>query len=100
LAITSANSSPPMRATCSAARVQRCRRLALVVDLLEAVEIEQQHCKLLAGQCQPLQRSLERLVEGDAVGQVGQGIQPHRALRLDLLRDAPRERERIDEHAA
>jgi hypothetical protein len=63
----------------------------LVVDLLEAIEIEQQHRELFARQGQPLQGGIERLVEGEAVGQESQRILPHRALGLDLPYHAPRE---------
>ncbi|MGY4502613.1 hypothetical protein ACVWYH_006570 [Bradyrhizobium sp. GM24.11] len=71
-----------------------------VIDLLEAIEVEQQHGELLAGQREALERAIERLVEGDAVGQLRQRILPHRAFRLDLPHHAAREGDRIDEHAA
>ncbi|MGY3124085.1 hypothetical protein ACVWXQ_008022 [Bradyrhizobium sp. S3.14.4] len=65
----------------------------LVVDLLEAVEVEQEHREFLAGQGHPPQRGFERLVEGEAVGQQREGILPDRALGLDLPDHASRERE-------
>ena len=76
------------------------RMAELVVDLLEAIEVEQKHREFLAGQSETLQGSIERFVEGDPIGQMGQRILPHRALGLDLPHHAPCERERIDEHRA
>ncbi|MGY3465194.1 hypothetical protein ACVW0I_002065 [Bradyrhizobium sp. LM6.11] len=70
----------------------------LVVDLLEAIEIEQKHREFLAGQGEPLQGSIERFVEGDPIGQMGQRVLPHRALCLELPHHAPCERQRIDEY--
>ena len=103
LAITSANSSPPMRATCSAARraaLQAARDLdqkfvaggmaELVVDLLEAIEVEQKHREFLAGAARARFRAASRrFVEGDAIGQMGQRVLPHRTLGLDLPHRAP-----------
>ena len=77
-----------------------CLTAEPVVDLLEAIEIEQQHGEFLAGARQPAQRAVERLVEGDAVRQMRQRILPHRPLRLVLGDDATPELEGIDEHAA
>ncbi|MCP1924909.1 hypothetical protein J2R89_000225 [Bradyrhizobium elkanii] len=77
-----------------------CRMAEPVVDLLEAVEIEQQHREFLTRPRQPVQCAVERLIEGDAVRQMRQRILPHRPFGLVLGDNPPPEFERVDEHAA
>ena len=83
----SANSSPPRRATRSAGRVDALRRSAdaleqdvavvvaeRVVDLLEAVEVHQQHADLAAAQLGGREGAAHALVQLRAVGQAGERV--------------------------
>ena len=82
-----ANSSPPMRATVSTSRTQALSRAATclqqqiargmaegVVDVLEAVEVEQQQGRHVAPAADAGDRLLEPLEQQDPVGQPGQGV--------------------------
>ena len=71
----------------------------LVVDLLEAVEVEQETANSSPERVSRF-RAASSFVEGDAIGQMGQRVLPHGTLGLDLPHHAPCERDRIDEHAA
>jgi hypothetical protein len=72
----------------------------LVIHLLEAIEVEEEHGEFIAGQGQPLQGGIKCFIEGETIRQVRQRILPDRPFRFELPHDASRERGGIDEHAA
>ena len=84
---TTANSSPPNRATTSLARRLRAQSLAhraqqpvadqvaeRIIDPLEAIQVQQQHGDLALIAPRLRQRVLQMILEQGAVRQIGQGI--------------------------
>ena len=61
-----------------------------VVDLLEAVEVDEQHAEMLPGARMALERVLELVDEDLAVGQPGERVAPDAVLEADPLGDVLR----------
>ena len=117
LGSSTANSSPPRRASvspCTERPRQPQRHLAQqlvavgvperVVDLLEAVEVDEQHRCLIVAARGGRERALDPVLEQHTIGQAGQRVvrrlaaQPARSERDDAVQRGPEQQQADGEH--